>query len=80
MKKARTRVSDHAVLRYLERVQGMDVEQVRREIGHKVDRAVELGASGAVSDGFVYRIESGVVVTITRHCQPERGQRRRGTS
>lgn len=66
MKKRRIRVSDHAVLRYLERVGGVDVERLRREIGRRVEEAAALGASGVTIGGFSFRIkedEGGPCVT-----------------
>jgi hypothetical protein len=65
MKKPRHRVSDHAVLRYMQRVQGFDVEALRRRIGRIVDRHPDhVTASGIVSGGFVYKLQGGVVATI----------------
>ncbi|AZV77954.1 hypothetical protein EBB79_08625 [Parasedimentitalea marina] len=65
MKKPRHRVSDHAVLRYMQQVQGFDIEALRRRIGRIVDRHREHdGASGVVSGGFVYKLQGGVVSTI----------------
>lgn len=80
MKKSRIPVSDHAVLRYLERVQGLDIERLRREIGARVDLAVELGACGVIIDGFSYRIDGGVVTTVLRvsQCDVRIGRKRRG--
>lgn len=72
MKKSLHPVTDHAVIRYLERVEGMDIEAVRRRIGRKVDRAVELGATGAVVDGVVYRMREGVVITVAPRCLPNK--------
>lgn len=66
MKHSRVRVSDHAVLRYLERVGGFDVERLRKEIGHRIDAAAMAGASGVVIDGWQFRIKEddhGPVVT-----------------
>lgn len=77
MKKPRHPASDHAVVRYLERVKGMDIDAVRREIGRVVDQGLEAGACGVISGGFVYRIEGGCVVTITRQNTPRPGRRRR---
>lgn len=78
MKKPRVRVSDHAVLRYLERVHGIDIEVLRREIGAQVDRARDavplVGMNGAVIDGMVYRLVDDTVVTVMHHSRPERGQ------
>lgn len=76
MKKPRHHVTDHAVVRYLERVHGVDVEGLRRRIGRRVDLAVHLGASGAIVDGFVYRVEAGRVVTVAPHRQPALSTRR----
>ncbi|SMH35978.1 hypothetical protein [Maritimibacter sp. HL-12] len=75
IKKPRVQVSDHAVIRYLERVPGMDVETIRREIGRKVDRGADLGACGVQIGGFVYKIRDGVVTTVLLASQPETGQR-----
>ena len=77
MKKPRHPASDHAVVRYLERVKGMDIDAVRREIGRVVDQGLEAGACGVISGGFVYRIEGGCVVTVTRQNTPPPGRRRR---
>ncbi|MGD9862553.1 MAG: hypothetical protein AB7S99_05005 [Pseudodonghicola sp.] len=72
------RVTDHAVLRYLERVEGMDIERIRREIGRKVDLAVELGASAAIVDGMAYQLSPcGTVTTVMPHSRPERRSGRR---
>ena len=66
MKKPVVRVSDHAVVRWLERVQGMDIEAVRTEIGRRVDLAREHpGASGVISGGFIYKLQGEVVTTVT---------------
>lgn len=65
MKHRRFRVTDHAVIRYLERVQGVDVEAVRREIGERVAIAEDHpGCSGVVIDGLRYTIVDGHITTI----------------
>ncbi|MEB3421907.1 hypothetical protein ACFSDD_09090 [Salipiger marinus] len=77
MKKPIHPVTDHAVIRYLERVQGMDVEALRRAIGHRVGAAMlgNDGACGVVIDGFSYRIgDSGAVVTVIKASRPSRSQ------
>lgn len=66
MKKPVHTISDHAVLRYLERVKGMDIAGLREDIGRRVDRGVSLGASAVVIDGFVFQIVNKVVVTVFR--------------
>jgi hypothetical protein len=86
MNPSRLRVSDHAVLRYLERVGGFDVERLREEIAHRCRPAAEAGATGVVIDGYSYRIETDevglpVVVTVIRadgnrtHILPKRARR-----
>ncbi len=64
-KKPRAHVTDHAVLRYLERAKGIDIEAVRLELGHVVDRAVELGAGGAIIDGIRYVLDGPTIITCT---------------
>lgn len=83
MKRPRTHVTDHAVIRYLERVAGMDIEALRCRIGHAVEGAVEHDAAGAVIDGFSYKVrqtEAGpLVVTIQRGRKPlHLGRKRSG--
>ena len=56
-------VSDHAVLRYLERICGVDVDAVRRRIFEAAESAVKHGARGIVVDGIVYRLQEGYVTT-----------------
>jgi len=79
MKKPMHPITDHAVLRFLERVYGVDIEAIRRGIGRRVDEAVEQGASGVHHCGFRYVIDNGTVITIHETCRPDRGKyRRRG--
>lgn len=67
MTKPRVRVSDHAVLRYLERVGGFDIEALRCDIRDRVWKAADSGASCVVIDGFRFCIrmdrEGGRVIT-----------------
>ncbi|MBK5957412.1 hypothetical protein CCR97_04205 [Rhodoplanes elegans] len=70
MKAPGPRVSDHAVLRFLEREGGLDVEAVRRAMAASIARAV---AAADRLDGTDYRIVTervtfvvtgGTVVTV----------------
>lgn len=61
-------VSDHAVLRWLERVQGLDIEAARKRIRREVALAVKLGASSTTVDGIVFHLSGDTVVT----CHPKR--------
>lgn len=70
MKKPRVRVSDHALLRFLERVGGVDIAAIRASIAQATDRAAQLGAYKVVIDGYRYVLredEHGpVVVTVEK--------------
>ena len=57
-------VSDHALLRYLERVHGIDVEAARREIIDICRVAASLGNRTKVHDGHVYVIDGCWVTTV----------------
>lgn len=80
MKKPIHHVTDHALVRYLERVKGMDVEAIRRMIGRKVDRGVKQGASGVISGGMVYKLQGRTVVTIAPHHEPNKRSRQKRRS
>ena len=64
-------VSDHALIRYLERVLNIDVERHRRAISAKVARGVELGASGVIVDGYCYKLQGGRVTTVVEAHRPD---------
>lgn len=58
-------VTDHAVLRYLERVKGFDIEAVRREIAALCREAG--GARSMTRDGVRYEFgNAGQVITMHR--------------
>lgn len=80
----RPHVSDHAMLRYLERVVGIDVESHRRVVEARVGLGVDLGAAAVVSEGFRYILQDVRVTTVVpvrsdprlqRHDRPEDGGR-----
>lgn len=71
MKKPRIHVTDHALVRYLERVQGCDLALLRAQIAAVVEGGVDLGASGVRVDGFVYKIVGATVVTVQPACEPK---------
>lgn len=78
MKKPLVHVTDHAVLRHLERVRGIDVEAVRRELGFKVDAAMEAGAVATISDGIRYvLVEDKLVSCVQVKSVPQRGRSNR---
>lgn len=74
MKQPRTNVTDHALVRYLERVYGLDLDPVRAEIADKVALGVSLEASAVVRDGFRYVLANGNVVTVIRRQRQDDAQ------
>lgn len=70
MKKPAIHITDHALLRYLERVLGYDVETLRRQIGHEIAARTSGDATSVKMDGYQYRIENKAVVTITSINRP----------
>lgn len=71
-----TQVSDHAVLRYLERAYGLDVEAIRAEMNTPVLTVAEAFGCGTVvgKHGVRLLIRDGTVTTVL----PKRYGRRRG--
>lgn len=58
-------VSDHAVLRYLERVCGVDVEGIRRGLlTSEVKAAMRLKATSVTIQGVTFRLNGNAVVTV----------------
>jgi len=55
-------ISDHAVLRYLERAYGMDIEAVKTEMIHAVEPAIAFGASVVIAHGVKLVIREGKYV------------------
>lgn len=70
------RVSDHALLRFLERAGGLAVEQLRQTLETSLDRAgraaAELDASEylIVVDDLTFVVRSGTVTTILPEGSP----------
>ncbi len=66
MTKRRLHISDHAVLRYLERVGGFEIERLRKSMAERLNAAAQAGANAVVIDGYAYvirRDQHGPVVT-----------------
>lgn len=57
-------VSDHAVLRYCERVLGMDMEGVRQHIWETCSASVLMGATCLRADGVRYEFAGGRITTV----------------
>jgi len=65
-------ISDHALLRYIERAHGVPIEELRRIVAETpgLDEAARAGASAFSHDGLTYRIKGGHVVTVQGHGSP----------
>ena len=60
------KVTDHALLRYIERVKGFDVESLKKEIlTDAVLNGMKLGASSVKTNGMKLVLKGNAVVTIT---------------
>ena len=58
-------VTDHALIRYLERVQGIDIEAMKTAIlTDDIRAAMLMGATRFSQDGVTYILESNSIVTI----------------
>lgn len=62
-------VTDHAVVRWLERVQGVDVGAIRRDIANQCEPAIAIGATGIKIQGAKFVIHGNVVCTILKTTQ-----------
>lgn len=66
----RVRVTDHALVRFLERAGGIDFEPLRDAIGNSLERSLEaarrLGATKVdiVIDGHVFIVRDGHLLTM----------------
>lgn len=54
-----TQITDHAVLRFLERAYGLDTDSVREEMSHGLAAAVDFGAPTIICHGVRLVIVDG---------------------
>ena len=75
------RITDHAILRYLERVGGFDIARLRDEIGARIHAKRTAGENYVLIDGvtFVVRDDDGlaVVTTVLPRAKARRPRKRR---
>jgi hypothetical protein len=61
----RSPVTDHALLRWMERVKGIDLEAIRAEIATPdICAAIAAGARSVVTHGHTLVIENSLVITV----------------
>jgi hypothetical protein len=65
MREEPIRIYDHAVLRYLERAMGLNIELVRGHIQNLCGGAVGIGAVCVRAEGLRFEISGSVVTTVT---------------
>lgn len=65
MDKPPFRVSDHAVLRFMERAMGLNVEMVREHIAGICSGYAAAGASCLRKDGLRFEMANNTVVTVS---------------
>ena len=64
------RISDHAILRYLERHYNLDMDEIKKEIlPDKIKALVEAGATRYTVNGMEFRIDGGVIVTAVQRSE-----------
>lgn len=68
--KPRALVSDHALLRYMERVLRIDVEALRLDVARIVEVGVEHGASGVQAGGYSYKLDGARVTRVLTTATP----------
>lgn len=64
-KRIEASVSDHALVRWLERVHGIDMEAMRRELLSQARPFLEAGCSGFPLDGLWAVGHNGKLITLT---------------
>lgn len=58
-------VTDHAVIRWLERVEGIDMKAIRKKIlNTDVQSALKMKASSYTSEDMIYKFRNGRVITV----------------
>lgn len=64
MKREKVRVTDHAVLRYMERGQGFNIEAVRKHIQDVCEPVAAVGGSALKAEGVKFAITNNAVTTV----------------
>ena len=57
-------VSDHALIRWLERAHGIEMEDIRKVLEEKVRPYAKAGCTRFVSDGLHFEFRGGRLVTV----------------
>lgn len=71
-------VTDHALIRYLERAHGLDVLHFRKHIAALATNGVKAGASGVTVEGVKLVLQGNTVTTVLHREWHSRDLRRKG--
>lgn len=71
-------VTDHAVLRYLERAKGFNVEAIRQHIAELCAPYTAVGARTVHAEGVKFELGTGKVITCTPNSSRPTATRMRG--
>jgi hypothetical protein len=69
------KVTDHALIRYIERVKGINLDDVRAEIARQAKPAIKAGAASYFDGECTWHLQGAVVVTVVDarvHAKPRR--------
>lgn len=69
-------VTDHAVLRYIERAHGVDVEAIRRHVAALVKRGVARRGDAVVVEGVKFVLRHETVITVLNRRWPAKPRER----
>jgi hypothetical protein len=69
------RVSDHAMVRYLERAKGFNFDRVREKLRRAAQAQIDSGAARVTIDGVELRVLDGVVMTVVNDRRFKRPRR-----
>lgn len=69
-------VTDHAVLRYIERAHGVDVEAIRRHVAELVKRGVARRGDAVVVEGVKFVLRHETVITVLNRRWPAKPRER----
>lgn len=58
-------ISDHAVVRYLERVEGIDIEQIKTKIKGTIPAIEDFENMAYLKDGHRFIVKNNKVITVT---------------
>lgn len=70
-------VSDHALVRWLDRVAGIDMEYFRRHVADRCQSLIDSGASGGWVDDHWVVIKDGQIISFTPDRPDQRARKQR---